>query len=415
VGTLAAFASTVFLLPALMAPATARVTARERLVEGVGRAFGALQRRRGGLVVVPLAAIGLIVVVLPSVRWNSDIASMNHMDTALMAEDDRVQAKVSRFEQMRFVVAVGDDQAQALDANDAVHARLRQSIEAGELGTVRSLSSLLPGPRRQQAVAAQATGDASLPERLRRIFSQEGFAEGAFEPFLASLADPLPESLSFDDLLDSPAGALVRSFRVGLDERVGFITFLHGVSDPDAIGERLADVPGAIFLRQADLFNAAQAEYQRSTIMLLGWGLLAVLVLLGLRYREPKRTLVAFLPSVLAAGVTVSILNLAGRGLDLISLTALLFVVSMGVDYSVFLVDANDESEARSVAAALCGALLACLSTVVAFGLLAASDHPVLSNLGLTAAVGIATSLLLAPTTLVLVGPRIGRSEVGAR
>jgi predicted exporter len=78
----------------------------------------------------------------------------------------------------------------------------------------------------------------------------------------------------------------------------------------------------------------------------------------------------------------------------------------MGVDYSVFLVDAFDESNPKGIQAALTGALLACASTVVAFGLLALSDHPVLSNLGLTATVGIATSLFLAPTTLALVIPK---------
>jgi predicted exporter len=58
------------------------------------------------------------------------------------------------------------------------------------------------------------------------------------------------------------------------------------------------------------------------------------------------------------------------------------------------------------VAAALTGALLAGMSTVVAFGLLSLSAHPVLSGLGLTAAVGIGTSLLLAPTVLILLQPK---------
>ena len=217
--------------------------------------------------------------------------------------------------------------------------------------------------------------------------------------------------LGFADLLASPAGGLVRSFRIGLGERVAFLTFLEGVADADAIQARLADLPDAVFLRQADLLNAAQSTYQQSTIRLLGWGLLAVLVLLAVRYREWRRTVVAFVPSVIAAAVTVSVMTLAGRGLDLISLTALLFVVSMGVDYSVFLVDAHDEPDPRSVAAALMGALLACVSTVGAFGLLALSAHPVLSNLGLTAAVGIGSSLLLAPTTLALVRPGERRAK----
>jgi predicted exporter len=405
-GILAAFVSTIVLLPELISDSAPEVAARERLVARVSRLFEWMTARRRALAAVPIVTAIFILSVLPSTRWNSDLASMNRMDEDLLAEDRRVQEKVARFEQMRFVVAIGDDEAEALDTNDRVADRLVLATDAGELGTYRSLADLLPGPQRQNAVAAAAKRDISLPERLPRIFQEEGFAVGAFEPFFASLAQEGPEPLAFDDLLDSPAGGLIRSFRVSLDERVGFVTFLNGVEDAAAIEARLGDVPGAVFLQQSDLFNAAQLEYQKSTIVLLGWGLLAVLCLLALRYREPRRTFVSFLPSLLAAGATVSVLTLAGRGLDLISLTALLFVVSMGVDYSVFLVDANDEPNPRAIAAALCGAILACVSTVVAFGLLAISPHPVLSNLGLTAAVGVATSLLLAPTTLVLLQPR---------
>jgi predicted exporter len=268
------------------------------------------------------------------------------------------------------------------------------------------VATLLPGPRRQDAIAALVVEDVSLPRRLDRIFAEEGFEKGAFSEFEKFLKEPRPPPLRFDELLASPAGALVRMFRVSLGDRVGIVTYLHGVQDAEAIEARLADVPGAVFLRQSDLFDLAQLDYQRSTAQLLGWGLLGVFLVLALRYREPRRTLISFLPSLLAASVTVSVLTVMGRGVDLISLTALLFVVSMGVDYSVFLVDALDESDPRSIVAALTGAILACFSTVVAFGLLGISDHPVLSNLGLTAAIGIASSLLLAPTALALAHPK---------
>ena len=406
VGILAAFISTVIFLPSLMTERAAPVAAREAFVAYLGQGFAWLIERRKWLPLVPVLSIVFVASVLPFAKWNSDLASLNHMDEGLLAEDDRVREKVTRFEQMQFVVVIGDDESQALNANDVAAVRLRAAIAAGELKTQRSVASLLPGPHLQVVIAATAIEDSSLPERLTRIFREEGFADGVFTAYLDSLRAPSPLPLTFDDLLESAAGALVRSFRVRLGDRVGIVTYLHGVQDADAIEARLADVPGAIFLRQSDLFNSAQLEYQQSTIRLLGWGLLAVLALLGLRYREPRRTLISFFPSLIAAGVTVSVLTLMGRGLDLISLTALLFVVSMGVDYSVFLVDAFDESDPKSIAAALTGATLACISTVVAFGLLGVSDHPVLSNLGLTAAVGIASSLFLAPTTLAIVSPK---------
>ncbi len=404
-GILMAFGVTIVFLPSLLPDHVVEVAARRRWIRGLESALAGLRRRRRYLGWVPVGVIAFIAVSLPGARWNADAASLARMDPELMAEDARVRAKVAPFEQMRFVVSLGETEASALEVNDAVAASLRQAVAEDELGSQRSLASLLPSPARQQAVAAVALGDDSLASRLRRIAREEGFAETAFDPYLDSLSDPLPPPLRYSDLIDSPVAGLVRSFRVTLADRVGFVTFVEGVEEAAAIERRMNAIPGAVFLQQSALLEEAQLRYQRRTLESLAWGLLAVLVLLGIRYREPTRACVAFLPSLLAAGTTVSVLTLLGRGIDLISLTALLFVVSMGVDYSVFLVDAHDEVDERSVSAALTGALLAGFSTIVAFGLLALSDHPVLSGLGWTAAVGIATSVLLAPIALVWLRP----------
>lgn len=402
VGIAVAFGITLAVVPILMPREVRPVAARERLVAAVERGYRALARARRGLVWIPVAVLVFAAIALPRVRLDPELANLGRLDAGLLAEDERVRSKVARPEQMRFVVAQGEDEAAALAVNDAVAARLAAAIEAGELEGQRSLAPLLPSPSTQRAVAAVARADAALPERLRRVFREEGFAEGAFEPYLHALREPLPEPLAYADLLASPAAPLLRAFRVVLGERVAFLTFLQGVTDADALERRFADLPGAILLRQADLFREAQLAYQRSTAILLAGGLFVVAALLALRYRDARRVVATLVPALLAVLLTVSILGITGRGLDLISLTALLFVVSMGVDYAVFLVDASDAHASRGVAAALTGALLACATTIGAFGLLALSEHPVLADLGLTAAVGIGASVLLAPTTLVV-------------
>lgn len=405
VGLLCAFGATVLFVPALIGGQAREVGTRERWTAFVLRRFSALGQRPMALALLPALALGVMAWGLPQVEWNADVSSMSRLDPEILAEDERVRAKVMPFEQMRFIVALGDTDDAALAANDAVAQRLARAIQAGELGAMRSVSTLLPSPETQRAVADVIRQDAGLPARLERVFSEEGFSPGVFTPFLEGLEAEPASPVNYSMLMNSSAAALVRPFRVSLGERVGVLTFLNGVANATALEARLADLPDVLFLRQSDLWHEAQRAYQDSTARLLVIGLVAVLVLLGLRYRELRRTLISFLPSALAAGVTISVLALAGRGLDLISLTALLFVVSMGVDYSVFLVDAADEPDEKSVAAALTGALLAGVSTVAAFGLLGASVHPVLSSLGMTAAVGIGTSLLLAPVTLLLLRP----------
>jgi predicted exporter len=101
------------------------------------------------------------------------------------------------------------------------------------------------------------------------------------------------------------------------------------------------------------------------------------------------------------------VLALLGRPLDLVALAALLMVISMGVDYGVFLVDASETEHERTVA--LLSVFLAATTTVLGFGLLAISRHPLLSIIGITATVGMLACLLLAPTTLILLTGRRSR------
>jgi predicted exporter len=417
-GIVVAFFVTCVILPPLMPEVVPQTRALMRFIALLERVLAFLRAHRRRLWIPPALALAFIAVYLPRAHFEEDIASLGKLDPGLLAEDARVRARVTRFEQMRFVVALGGSEAEALSANERVARALDEAVSAEELGGYRSLAALLPSPTTQAEVTDAVRGDPTLPARVEAAFTAAGFAEGAFEPFFETLRGPAPEPLTYDALLASPLASWVRPFRISLGDRVGVVTFLHGVADADALEARLAGEEGVVFLRQSDLFGRANRLYQQSTLELLGAGLLAVLVLLLLRYREPRRALAVFVPATIAAAFTVSVLTFAGRGLDLVTITALLFVVSMGEDYGVFLVDANDETDARHLAAALASVVLACVTTVMDFALLAPSDHPVLGALGITASAGIAACLLLAPTTLFLLRPERSRPELdheGAR
>jgi predicted exporter len=114
--------------------------------------------------------------------------------------------------------------------------------------------------------------------------------------------------------------------------------------------------------------------------------------------------LAAFAPAVLAAGASLGALALCGFNIGLLHVVALLLVLSMGVDYGVFLAETRDAPEA--FAATVLSVLIACLSTVLAFGLLAMSASPALQAIGLTVGLGVLLSLVLAPAALLIGGRR---------
>jgi predicted exporter len=107
---------------------------------------------------------------------------------------------------------------------------------------------------------------------------------------------------------------------------------------------------------------------------------------------------------VLAGATSLAVLSLAGVGLNLLHVLALILVLSVGVDYGVFIVEAvRGEGD---VAVAMVGTAIACATTLLSFGMLALSSNPALEALGLTTATGVGLAFLLTPMALALLGDR---------
>ncbi|MBA3548008.1 MAG: hypothetical protein H0T76_16110, partial [Nannocystis sp.] len=377
------------------------------MAAGLQRAMAGLGRRRGALLALPLAAVVVMVIGLPQLRWVDDVKLLMATDPAMLAEDELVRARVARMDSGRFVVAIGSGadvaaaEEAALVVNDAVHAQLSAARAAGELGEFRSLHTFVRAAATQQRSLA-ALQQPGLPERVAAAFTAEGFTAGAFAKFFTDMSE-VPGPLRLADLQGSPLADLVRSFRVELDgaqPTVAVLSLVRGVNDGEALARRLEAAPGSHYFDQGAAMATAYGRYRERTLELTLFGLVGVFALVWLRYRRIGLALAAFGPAVLAAGATIGLMALAGLTIGLMHVVALLLVLSMGVDYGVFL--AESRADPAKFAATLLSVMVACLSTVLAFGLLAMSASPALQAIGLTVGLGVLLSLVLAPAALLL-------------
>ena len=142
------------------------------------------------------------------------------------------------------------------------------------------------------------------------------------------------------------------------------------------------------------MLTGAFAAYRERMVTLLLFGVLAVVALVALRYRRWQLIALAIVPALLAALGTVALLGVCGIELTMLSLVALLMVVSMGVDYGIFL--AEDEQHPGARGATQLGVVVDGITTILGFGLLAISSHPALFRIGVTAGIGVTLCLLLA-------------------
>ena len=400
VGVMGALFSTRWLLPPLMPRRPKPVPLQQKLASFFGRVVAAMMRGRRQLLILPVAGLVLCAAGLPRVRWIDDFSALNALDPALMAEDLRLRERVAKADPGRFVVVFGKDDDDALAKNDEVARRLERAKADRVLETFSSVHAMLWSSRLQRRSREILTRDPSLPDRLRAAYRAEGFVDSAFEPFARHFSDPPPPALTMADLLATPLGDLLRSFRVPVGGQVALITLVGGVNDVGALSARLAGLPDALVLDQRTFLDEAYGRFRSRTLQMIAAGLVAVFLIVHARYRRLRLSLAAFLPGVLGVVVTLALLSLFGVALNLLHLVGVLLVLSMGSDYGVFVVESRSHPE--ELGATILSLVVAMLSTVLSFGLLGMSANPAMAALGITAGLGTFLSVVFAPAALVL-------------
>lgn len=360
--------------------------------------------RRDLAIAITVVALLVSGIGLSRARFLDDLRALNPADPTMLAEDRDVRARVAQGEAGRFVIAYGDDDEEALRADDAAYAALVAARDAGELVRFRSAHPLLRAARTQREVDAAVRTRPGLGEAMLGALERAGFVRSMFEPFAASLAAPAPTPLTYEEIEASAAADVVRPYRIHAHERVAYLSFVEGVRDPEALAARLEHVEGARYFDQRRFLESAYRLFREHTMQLVLAGLVVVFGLCYARYRKLVLALAAVGPALLASATSLAIVTLAGEPLSLMHLVACMLVLSMAEDYAVFLLEVRDEEDAPGLT--LVGLLTACVMTVLSFGLLALSEHPALRALGEVVSIGVLLSMLMAPLALLAVRAR---------
>lgn len=399
VGVSAAFLTTTF--SAWLLPPTQTVpSASRRGADLLSRALLRLQTTRILPVLLLSGAFLLALFGFFRLRFAPGLESLAPLDSDLLAEDQRVQARIGQAQGGTLAISLGPDLERALQKNEETARVLDRAKEDGLLDRYDNVALLLRSRSLQERSHRAATGSARLSERTLDALTETGFVPEGFSELKSELARPLVP-LTKGDLDRSPLAGLVAPFLLTMEKEVAVITPLDGVRDFSALKRRLDNESGAQLFSQKALLNSAYGGLRARTTELLLVGLLFVFAAALIRYRNLRKATALLLPALLATSGTVGFLALLGTELNLLHLLGLLLVCSMGVDYTVFLLDSPDDPRA-----ALLSITLGCLSTMLSFGALGLSSAPALRALGLTISVGIVLSLLLAPTALLLLPPK---------
>jgi len=397
-GVVAALYAMRAFVPPLLPPRPRNLALQRRfaawLERGLARVTG-----RPLLQAVPLV-VALFVTLLgvPHIQWQDDLRALAPADPKLLAESESLRSRISAMDAGRFVIALGKTTEEALVGNEQVAAALDGARRDELVAGYQSLETWLWSESLQRRNLAMFNDAPDLAARVQDTFTRAGFEPAAFEPFAAALRATPTRPLLLPALLASPLADVVRHFAVPIGDQVGVLTYLRGVRDPDELSRRLQGIPNAVYFDQTAFLTQTYSRYRSDVVRLSIAGLVAVLLVVWLHYRRLSMALAALLPAVLAASVTAVLLAWAGRPLTLLHVMAMLLVLGMSVDYGVFLTESVSAN--RKLGPTLLSLVIASLTTVLSFGLLAVSRAPALKAIGETTALGMLLSMLLAPASL---------------
>ena len=349
-------------------------------------------------VVWALAAIGVgIIFAHRNSLWNDDLGSLSPMPIADKKLDEALRGDIGAPEVGVLLAVKGADEESALQRSEKLSATLRPLIEQGVITGFDAPSLYLPSKASQEARRASLPEAFVLRANLDAALQGMPFQNGLFQPFLNDIAKSKSASLLTREGLAGTAFQLkVDGLLVTKRGATVALLPLRGLKDEAVLRQSIASLQDS----NVSLINLKSesdqlfGRYRHQAMINALLGSLAITLLLLLSLRSLGRTYRVLAPLAAAVSVTTALILISGHALSIFHLVALLLVIGVGSNYSLFF---DNENFARAAPERTLASLVLCnISTIIGFGLLGLCQTPVLAAIGSTVACGAVLSLIFA-------------------
>lgn len=347
--------------------------------------------------------------------WNRELSALSPVSAADQANDTLLRGDLGAPDMRYLIVVTGATVEAALAGSERLAPHLQKLIDnaaapSGQgsgLAHFDSPHRVLPSVATQQArIAALPTRD-QLLQRLPLALRELPISAVKLSPFLDDIdAARQRGPLRPADLQGTSLGLAAESMLVRRGAQWAALMPLRAQAkqDIDAPQVRRAIVDSGVsntwLVDLKDESGKLYAGYLSEATLLSAGGAAAIVTLLLIALRSPERVLRIVLPLFATLLVVNAGLSLIGERLTLLHLVGMLLIVAVGSNYALFFARPPGETIAPRTLASL---LLANLTTVAGFGLLAFSSVPILKALGITVGPGALLALIFS----ALLAPRL--------
>ena len=350
-----------------------------------------------GVTVVGVTALVVGTALLQPVRWENDLAALSPIPRKLLLEDRAMRASIGAPEVNHIAFITARDAQGALEKSEQLAAGLRGLVAEKQLTGFDMAALYLPSRRTQRLRQSRLPPPETVNRALDQALAELPFRPGLFAPFRADFAAAHAQAaLGPEDTAGTALGLRIQNLL--FKGQTGWIALvpLSGVSDGAALAAWFANrgQDDLFYLHIPSATRGLMKRFREEALVRVGLGILIMIAVLLLELRNLARIARVLLPVAAATLVELSFWIWFGGPLTLFHLFSLLLIFGIGIDYCIFLSQAQTGDKARVRTAH--GLLVCCISTVLMFGALAFSQIPVLNIIGSMVSIGVTLSFLFA-------------------
>ncbi|AXT53890.1 glycerol acyltransferase [Aquimarina sp. BL5] len=357
-----------------------------------------------------ISVIGIVFIVglflFHKVGFNTDLSTMNYQPEELIAAEEDLDRINNNKAKSIYLVSYGTSLNEALNANNKLFETLQQKKSNKELINFSSVGGVVLS-QEAQIEKIKLWNEFWTKQRVDAITnlliekgSVVGFKPETFTQFYKTLTSEI-KPISFTEYQNIK--------ELYLDEFVtnedGFSTVVSAIKvdheKADDMNTSLGKIANTVVIDRKQLNETLLGNLKNDFNSLIGYSLIAVVLLLLLFYRDPMLTLLTALPIAITWVITLGVMKMLGIDFNIFNVIISTFIFGLGVDYSIFITNGLVKEftyGVKELSTYKTSILLSVITTILGVGVLIFAKHPALRSISIVSLIGILSAVLVAFT-----------------
>jgi len=328
----------------------------------------------------------LSIFKVSDISFDGKISSFNGIYKETKSDYEKISKNWSSALSKTLVIVRGDDFDSALQKNSELFKKLSANDSVHNLD---SLSLIIPTKEsREENLKNFKFLFSDKEDVLRKVAKKHKFKVAIFETH-SQIKD---FNQAYSDLNESAFSKLFEH-KIREDESGFYIATLFNLDSKIDRAKFYESIKGEnIFVADNLFFESYVSQLAKDWMFrFFALSLLIVSLYVTIAFKSIKYAFIVMFSVALGMLWTFAIMAFFGINITLVNAIFVIFAVCIAEDYAVFIIFERLRNENSN---ALQAVMLAAFTTIIAFGVLAFANHPVLNGLGSTAAISIFSVLL---------------------